>query len=559
MSAEGEGRRRTQAWMGEPVSDEPVVPVVPVAPVRASRWVPAAALPAYPQAPAPSSPSGPSSPSVDPAAAVSRQAGQLVGGRYRLLRALAHGVETEAWSAEHVELGRPVVIKFVHADSSGVSERLLQQARVLAKIRHPHIAEFTDFGRTERGEPYFVMEQLDGRTLQQMLDQRGGLPWARAVAIVQQVGEALAAGHAQGVVHGDLRPANVFLIDTGQPGDFIKVVDFGLASDPDPRRISAASAGFASPEQASASLLDPRSDVYALGCLLYALIVNDPPFVGPAEQVLWAQIHSSPKLLRERAPKQFIPEELQGIVTRCLEKLPARRFTDTRELAAALAQFARLAATAEPASASNQAAEPQASRSQVMGFAGRPAPKDVDELDRSLRSAPVTRSVPVVQVKPTSTLAILGIVLGVVLAVGGAGIGVYMLVQSLLTDDEPTEVAPADDVAPREPTSEATPVPPSAPQSEQRVADPVPAPLPSPPPTPANSIVEGDAAEPPVLGGGEAKTRTRKREAASEPASESASEPKPEPAKPEPVKPTTKPDSKANDHINHDDLVDPWG
>lgn len=519
--------------------------VVPTAPVRVSRWVPADALPAYPQAS--------SSPSVDPAAAgtSARQAGQLVGGRYRLLGQLAHGAETEAWSAEHVELGRPVVIKFVHADSSGVSERLLQQARVLAKIRHPHVAEFSDFGRTERGEPYFVMEQLDGRTLQQMLDQRGGLPWARAVAIVQQVGEALAAGHAQGVVHRDLRPANVFLIETGQPGDFIKVVDFGLASDPDPRRISAASAGFASPEQASGSLLDPRSDVYALGCLLFALIAGDPPFVGTAEQVLWAQVHTPPKTLRERAPKQFIPEELQGILTRCLEKLPARRFTDTRELASALGQFARLAAAASHSGSPIPPAEPQANRSQVMGFAGRPPPKDVGELDRSLRAPPITQSVPIIRAKPMSKLAIVGIALGVALAVGGAGIGVYMLVQSLIADDEPVEVAPETEVAPPERASEGpAPAPAVTPEP---LADP-----PAPPPPPASSTTEIESAAVPTSGGSESKTSSRKRGAAAEPVPEPTPEPIVEPP-PEPVKPTTKPDSKAKDHISHDDLVDPWG
>ncbi|MFV8753877.1 serine/threonine-protein kinase [Nannocystaceae bacterium ST9] len=530
--------------MGGPIEAEPSASVP-----KASRWVPATdALPAYPQAN--SKPSGVASP--DPAANGSRVAGQVIGGRYRLLAQLARGAETEAWSAEHVELGRSVVIKFVHTDGSGVSDRLLQQARVLAKIRHPHVAEFSDFGRTDAGEPYFVMEQLVGRTLQQLLDQRGGMSWARAVAIVQQVGEALAAGHAQGVVHRDLRPANVFLIETGQPGDFAKLVDFGLASDPDPRKISAASAGFASPEQASGSLLDPRSDVYALGCLLFALIAGDPPFVGSAEQVLWAQINTPPKSLRERAPKQFIPDELLGILTRCLEKLPARRFNDTRELVAALGQFARLAAAASHSGSPVVAPEPQASRSQVMGFAGRPAPKDADELDRSLR--PSTRSTPIVAQKKLGVLAIVGIALGVALAVGGAGIGVYMLVQMLIAD----EGSPAREVAPREPTPE-----PRQASPEPRALEGAPAPSPAPAPSLAGPVeLEREA----VPAGGASKPRKRSA-AASEPSQPSqpivdpALAPVEPPADPEPapIKPTTKPESKANDKIGHDELLDPWG
>lgn len=559
--------------MGEPVGGTP--------PVRASRWLPAEGLPAYPQAPAPSSGANPAIVNAKPNATDSsplvakplgpkplgqsnvpssqfgaspivssstRRAGQLIGGRYRLVDPLAHGAETEAWSAEHVELGRPVVIKFVHSDSSGVSDRLLQQARVLAKIRHPHVAEFSDFGRTDAGEPYFVMEQLRGRTLQQLLDQRGGMAWARAVAIIQQVGEALAAGHAQGVVHRDLRPANVFLIETGQPGDFAKLVDFGLASDPDPRRLSPMSAGFASPEQASGSLLDPRSDVYALGCLLYALIAGDPPFVGTTEQVLWAQIHSPAKSLRERAPKQYIPDELQGILTRCLDKLPARRFTDTRELASALAQFARLAAAASHSGSPVPAPEVQASRSQVMGFAGRAAPKDAEELDRSLR--PITRSAPVVASKRTSPLVVVGVVVLVALLVGGAGIGVYTLVQSLIARDEPVEKAESAEPSPPAPAPSPAP---STPTPEQALVEPPPPLQPEPAPTPALADAEAPDASAP------SKASSRRVSSESKPAIEGTPAPAPPEPEPVPIKPTTKPESKANDNISHGDLVDPWG
>lgn len=534
----------------------PIEPVAAGPASRAPRWVPAdPSLPSYPG----SSPAGPSPASpvgVAPAASVStRASGEIVGGRYRLQRQLAHGAETEAWSAEHVELGRPVVLKFVHAPDSAVSERLLAQARVLAKIRHPHVAEFSDFGRTDTGQPFFVMELLAGRTLQQILDERGGMAWARAVALVMQVGEALAAGHAQGVVHRDLRPANVFLVDTGQPGDFIKLVDFGLASDPDPRRISAASAGYASPEQAAGGLLDPRSDVYALGCLLFGLIAGDAPFVGSAEQVLWAQINTPPKSLRERAPKQYIPDELQGIVTRSLEKLPARRFADTREMVAALGQFARLAAAASHSGSpipQGVQAEPQASRSQVMGFAGRPAPKDAEELERSLR--PITRSQPTVAAKRLSPLAIIGIALAVALIVGGAGIGVFMLVTTLIATDEAAEStkpdastpAPAPVTAPPATTPASTTT--SASTTTTASAE------------PASPAIPTEAAAAPSAPSSRKRTSTPTQEGAATPIEPSKPSELSEPSEPsEPAKPTTKPESKANDHIGHSDLVDPWG
>lgn len=541
-------------------------PIEPVAseatPSRAPRWEPAAAaLPSYPV--------GPASPALAPVAASprvaasTRVAGEVVGGRYRLQRQLGGGSEIESWAAEHVELGRPVVLKFVSSNDAGVSERLLQQARVLAKIRHPHVAEFSDFGRTDAGVPFFVMEFLAGRSLQQILDERGGMAWARAVALVMQVGEALAAGHAQGVVHRDLRPANVFLVDTGQPGDFIKLLDFGLASDPDPRRISAASAGYASPEQAAGGLLDPRSDVYSLGCLLFALIAGDPPFVGTAEQVLWAHVNTPPKSLRERAPKQFIPEELQGILTRALEKLPARRYTDTRELVAALGQFARLAAAASHSGSPIVQPEPQASRSQVMGFAGRPAPKDVDELDRSLR--PITQSQPVVQRKSMSPLAIVGIALGVALVVGGAGIGVFMLVKMLIGGDAAAEVEGAREPAASEAAAPAlSSAPSAAPPSEAKASASEAAASPEPA-APAEAAALAGAPAPAPTSPSAAPSKSSTTSAAKRGASQDEA-PAPVPSEPvpsEPVpsepKPTVEPESKANDKIGHSDLLDPWG
>jgi serine/threonine-protein kinase len=533
----------------------PVEPVASPAPARAPRWEPAgAALPSYPV--------GPASPVVAPLPGSTRVAGEVVAGRYRLQRQLGRGSEIESWAAEHVELGRPVVLKFVSSNDAGVSERLLQQARVLAKIRHPHVAEFSDFGRTDAGVPFFVMELLAGRTLQQILDERGGMAWARAVALVMQVGEALAAGHAQGVVHRDLRPANVFLVDTGQPGDFIKLLDFGLASDPDPRRISAASAGFVSPEQAAGGLLDPRSDVYALGCLLFGLIAGDPPFVGTTEQVLWAHVNTPPKSLRERAPKQFIPDELQGILTRALEKLPARRYTDTRELVAALGQFARLAAAASHSGSPIVQPEPQASRSQVMGFAGRPAPKDVDELDRSLR--PITQSVPVVPRKSMSPLAIVGISLAVALVVGGAGIGVFMLVTMLIGGDAATEVERAPEPEPEPAASapaasaSASSPPPSSSPSTASAASAVPtnmaaAELAPPTAAPSTSV-------PSKTSSPSAAKRGSQPDAAPSPSpTDVPSEAVPSEAVPSEPKPTVEPDSKANDKIGHSDLLDPWG
>src|SRR5690606_14162090 len=193
-----------------------------------------------------------------------------------------------------------------------------EEARAVARIRHPHVLEFSDFGRLDSGDPYFVTELLTGQTIEQLLARRGTIPWARAVNIAQQTALALAAAHQQGIVHRDLRPGNVFLVETGEVGDFIKVVDFGLARG----TTIGGTPAYMSPEQCRNEPLDPRSDVYAVGCLMFAMITGDPPFVGEVDGLRWRQMNEAPKSLRERAPRQFIPDELEAIVARCLEKQP---------------------------------------------------------------------------------------------------------------------------------------------------------------------------------------------------------------------------------------------
>src|SRR6185295_6579708 len=217
-------------------------------------------------------------------------------------------------------------------------------------IHHPNVVEFNDFGRVgpgslSAGDAYFVNELIAGETVGELLARRGSIAWSRAVNIAHQICSALAAAHQYGIVHRDLRPGNVFLVDTGQAGDFVKVVDFGLARG----TTVGGTPAYMSPEQCRNEPLDPRSDVYALGCLLYTMVTGDPPFVGDPDALRWRQMSEAPKPLRERAPRQFIPDELEAIVARCLDKTPARRFADTRELGAELAELASFAAAASVA------------------------------------------------------------------------------------------------------------------------------------------------------------------------------------------------------------------
>jgi serine/threonine-protein kinase len=486
---------------------------------------------------------------------------------------------TETWEATHVDLERGVAIKFLLQPQAGVAERMMEEARAIARIRHPHVAEFSDFGHTEPtaigpGEPFFVMELLRGQTVEQLLARRRVIPWARAVAIVQQVGEALGAAHQQGVVHRDLRPGNVFLVDVGQASDFVKVVDFGLARG----TTLGGTPSTMSPEQCRGEPLDPRSDVYAMGCLLYAMVTGDPPFVGAAQQVIWQQLNEAPKTLRERAPRQFIPDELEAIVTRCLAKHPGQRFADTRELAAALAQLAQFSAASSVVGGPLQ--DPSASGSRPMGYAGRPPPKSPRELTNSYKPVnqpiaddepdePAARPASVAANAPASVGMsvpaihwIIGVTLAGLLAVGGVGVGMYWLVNRLIGNDGSAEVR-------------------VVPEAEHGAAVPS-----AKPPEPARAPASSEAHTPPLESaarGREAESAELEEQAPAQPepavlappeqehakpakasnASRSEQpepEPEPKPLAPEPEhKPSIEPDSKAKDKIGHDELLDPWG
>jgi hypothetical protein len=515
-------------------------------------------LPSYPGEARAPTPTPKPSPASAPVPASIHQIGELVGGRYRLSRMLGHGAITETWEASHVELERAVAIKFLRQQAVGIGEKMLEEARAVARIHHPHVVEFSDFGRVDSGDPYFVMELLAGQTLEQLIARRGTVAWARAVHIAQQAGSALAAAHQQGIVHRDLRPGNVFLVDTGEPGDFVKVVDFGLARG----TTVGGTVAYMSPEQCRNEPLDPRSDVYALGCLLYTMITSDPPFVGDPDTLRWRQISEAPKPLRERAPRQFIPDELEAIVARCLEKDPARRFPDIRELAGALGELANFAASVSVAGGVIQ--DPSASASRPMGFAGRPPPKNPEELTNSYKAIDEPIEEPAeAAVERDGGLgvgAIVGIVLASLVVAGAAGVGVWWLVTTLIHEEPvPSERTPAveSEAAQAPGASQAAAPEQPAPEGAAAAKDEVEAAKHEEPaseePAPEDASSPAEEPAPP-----KPKPSKHEAEAASEEPTPAPEEPTPEP-EPEPEKkPSMAPDSKANQGIGHEELLDPW-
>jgi tetratricopeptide (TPR) repeat protein len=257
--------------------------------------------------------------------------GAVVGGRFELVREIGRGGFGVVYEARDRELGRTVAFKAVRAGDRAAlrEERLLREAEAAARLSHPNIVTLHDVGRSEQG-PYLVLELLRGQTLADRLDQ-GAIPTREALRIGVEIARGVAHAHAEGVVHRDLKPANVFLRDDGQ----VKLLDFGLAHALGRRRVDGGTPAFMAPEQWKGAPEDERTDVFALGVLLFRMLAGELPF---PEDDGGREVLSS-----RAAPSLDVPEfpALGELVGRMLEKDPVRRPRDGAAVLAALQAFQR--------------------------------------------------------------------------------------------------------------------------------------------------------------------------------------------------------------------------
>nr|WP_225937513.1 protein kinase [Myxococcus sp. RHSTA-1-4] len=270
----------------------------------------------------------------------------VLEGRFRVLRPLGSGGMGEVYLGEQVSLGRKVAIKVLHQDlhaQAGMAERFKREARLLSAVEHPSVVHIVDFG--ESGDhACLVMEFVEGQSLYDVL-LPGPMPPGRALPLLQQLAEGLAAIHDKGIIHRDLKPENVF-IAPGARGEQARLLDFGIARLVEPEAGSAVSQvgvvlgtpEYLSPEQAVGAKVDTRSDLYSFGVLMYRVLAGRLPFDGPSPRHFLAQ-HAShaPLPLDRAAPSLSRYVGLLSLVMRLLEKDPAKRPQSAHELADALA------------------------------------------------------------------------------------------------------------------------------------------------------------------------------------------------------------------------------
>ena len=262
--------------------------------------------------------------------------GRMVSQRYRVETRIASGGMGEVYRARHVELQQTVAVKFLHrrfADDEELAARFFNEARTAVKVKHPQAVSIYDFGRLDDGTLYLVMEFVEGEPLAERLRRDGPMPEEATVSIALQVAEVLQRAHDHSVVHRDVKPDNIMLVDGGVGRHSIKVLDFGIAKILDDdlhggltqTGMMFGTPEYMAPEQAAGDPVDHRVDLYALGLVLYAMLTGHPPFEGQNKlALLQRQIHETPTPVKRAAPHP-VSEPLADLVGRLLAKDPGAR------------------------------------------------------------------------------------------------------------------------------------------------------------------------------------------------------------------------------------------
>jgi len=392
------------------------------------------------------------------------RAGQELGGTYRLTRILGEGGMGQVWEAQHVRLPKRFAVKFLHAEAlrnADVFARFRREAEIASAIGNAHIVDVVDFNHDAEGVPYMVLEFLDGEDLAARLVRRGPLSVDEAVAIAEQVAGALEAAHAKGIVHRDLKPQNIFLVRFEDRDDFVKVLDFGIskvldsASSMTKTGAIFGTPNFMSPEQVDGQIsqIDGRTDIFALGAILYEMLTGKGAFDAPTISAVFNQVcHKEPEPIATLRPE--VPERVRSVIARALQKQRDLRFASMADL-----------------------------RGELLGPAARPRTGASHPPAGGAHAAPSTTLQQSTGQLPT--LAAPGKRRSWVLPAVGAGVAMVALGLVLALRGAPPDAVPTAAVVPEAPASAVAPAPPT----------PVPVP-PTPEPAPPVAVPAEPAAAP---------------------------------------------------------------
>jgi tRNA A-37 threonylcarbamoyl transferase component Bud32 len=267
--------------------------------------------------------------------------GMVLSERYRIIRKLGEGGMGAVYQAEHALIEKRIALKVLFPELTRRTDlvaRFLQEAKSASRIGHENVIDISDFGQSPEGLVYIAMEYLDGQDLSHLIKAEGPQSWARSRPILMQIAKALRAAHEHGIIHRDMKPENVFIIQREGRPDFVKVLDFGIAKsvndDAGGPRLTQAGMIFGtpeymSPEQAQGQMPDHRVDVYALGCLMYHLLTGSVPFTADNFMgILTKHMLEPVEPLRQRAPTLGIAADVEAVCMRALEKDRDKRWQD---------------------------------------------------------------------------------------------------------------------------------------------------------------------------------------------------------------------------------------
>lgn len=271
--------------------------------------------------------------------------GRLIAGRYEVIGLIGQGGMGAVYKAKQPAVQRVIALKVLlqeFAENETIVKRFHQEALAASRLTHPNTIKVFDFGQTDDGVLYMAMEFLRGESLAQALSRGGAMPPRRAMHIMRQVCKSLAEAHKAGIIHRDLKPDNIFLTDIEGERDFVKVLDFGVAKlrEYEGKEGTLTQAGmifgtpkYMSPEQARSGDLDPRSDVYALGVILYEMLMGKAPFTGDNPlSILIAHVNERPRRFSAFNPDADVPPAIEAVVFKALQKDREYRQQNVEEL-----------------------------------------------------------------------------------------------------------------------------------------------------------------------------------------------------------------------------------